>query len=198
MDYFKIGALKVFADIGALIEEDEKNKTKFTDLPTDILEIVKGHVTNFKDNKDEYNFLGNFRKGENKDLYKFFFNKDLYFFTSEKVLKYIDTIGNNNRYEDEYVFYITDINLKNILEYINQKYKKDYRIIRVIYKFNNGFKNPKNSKFYIDIGYGEARINNNNTLQIHYGKDYWTKEYNIPNNLKSYLNDNVWNIKNIL
>ena len=165
MDYFKIGALKVFAYIGALIEEDEINKTKFTDLPTDILEIVKGHVTNFKDNKDEYNFLGNFRKGENKDLYKFFFNKDLYFFTSEKVLKYIDTIGNNNRYEDEYVFYITDINLKNILEYINQKYKKDYRIIRVIHKFNNRFKNPKNSKFYIDIGYGEARINNNNTLQ---------------------------------
>ena len=198
MDYFKIGALKVFADIGALIEEDEKNKTKFTDLPTDILEIVKGHVTNFKDNKDEYNFLGNFRKGENKDLYKFFFNKKLFFFTSERALIKCDTIGNNHWYEDEYVFYITDINLNNILEYINQKYKKDYRTNRIIYKFYNGLKNPKNSKFYIDIGYGEARINNNNTFQIHYGKDYWTKEYNIPNDLKSYLNNNVWNIKNIL
>ena len=37
MDYFKIGALKVFADLGALIEEDEKNQVKFTDLPIDIV-----------------------------------------------------------------------------------------------------------------------------------------------------------------
>ena len=37
MDFFKIGALKVFADIGALIEEDEKNKIKFMDLPSDII-----------------------------------------------------------------------------------------------------------------------------------------------------------------
>ena len=54
MDCFQIGALKVFADLGALIEEDERNKTKFTDLPSDIIEVVKGHVTNFKDNKDEF------------------------------------------------------------------------------------------------------------------------------------------------
>jgi dihydroneopterin aldolase len=39
MDFFQIGALKVFADIGALIEEDEKNQIKFMDLPTDIIQI---------------------------------------------------------------------------------------------------------------------------------------------------------------
>ena len=38
MDFYKIGALKVFADLGALIEEDEKNKIKFIDLPTDIIQ----------------------------------------------------------------------------------------------------------------------------------------------------------------
>jgi len=38
MDYYQIGALKVFADLGALIEEDEKNKIKFIDLPTDIIQ----------------------------------------------------------------------------------------------------------------------------------------------------------------
>ena len=38
MDFYKIGALKVFADIGALIEEDEKNQIKFRDLPTDIIQ----------------------------------------------------------------------------------------------------------------------------------------------------------------
>ena len=37
MDFFQIGALKVFAYIGALIEEDEKNKIKFMDLPSDII-----------------------------------------------------------------------------------------------------------------------------------------------------------------
>ena len=38
MDFYRIGALKVFADLGALIEEDEKNKIKFIDLPTDIIQ----------------------------------------------------------------------------------------------------------------------------------------------------------------
>ncbi len=54
-DLYKIGALKVFADIGALIEEDERNKFFFTDLPTDIIKIIINHVTNFKDNKEEHN-----------------------------------------------------------------------------------------------------------------------------------------------
>ena len=35
MDFYKIGALKVFADLGALIEEDE---IKFMDLPIDIIQ----------------------------------------------------------------------------------------------------------------------------------------------------------------
>ncbi len=41
IEFFQIGALKVFADIGALIEEDERNKTKFTDIPYDILKLLK-------------------------------------------------------------------------------------------------------------------------------------------------------------
>ena len=72
IDFFQIGALKVFADIGALIEEDERNKTKFTDIPYDIIKIIKNHVTIFKDNEEEYNFLRNFKKGQNKDLYNTF------------------------------------------------------------------------------------------------------------------------------
>jgi hypothetical protein len=39
IDFFQIGALKVFAELGALIEEDEKNQIKFMDLPTDIIQI---------------------------------------------------------------------------------------------------------------------------------------------------------------
>jgi hypothetical protein len=33
--FYRIGALNVFADIGALIDEDEKNQIKFMDLPID-------------------------------------------------------------------------------------------------------------------------------------------------------------------
>ena len=40
MDFYKIGALKVFADLGALIEEDERNRIKFVDLPTEIIQHI--------------------------------------------------------------------------------------------------------------------------------------------------------------
>ena len=38
MDFFQIGALKVFAELGQLIEEDERNQIKFMDLPSDIIQ----------------------------------------------------------------------------------------------------------------------------------------------------------------
>ena len=38
LDFFQIGALKVFAELGQLIEEDEKNQVKFMDLPIDIIQ----------------------------------------------------------------------------------------------------------------------------------------------------------------
>ncbi len=54
IDFFPYWSFKVFADIGALIEEDERNQIKFTDIPTDIIQVIKSHVTNFKDNEEEY------------------------------------------------------------------------------------------------------------------------------------------------
>jgi hypothetical protein len=38
MDFFQIGALKVFTELAQLIEEDERNQIKFMDLPTDIIQ----------------------------------------------------------------------------------------------------------------------------------------------------------------
>ena len=37
IDFFQIGALKVFAELGQLIEEDDHNKINFLDLPIDII-----------------------------------------------------------------------------------------------------------------------------------------------------------------
>ncbi len=71
MDFYKIGALKVFADLGALIEEDEKNKIKFIDLPTDIIQ----------NNISKYLL-------EDKQINKIFHNQE------DNVLKFI-LFGNN-------------------------------------------------------------------------------------------------------
>ncbi len=38
MNFYKIGALEIFAELGALIEEDESKQIKFMDLPTDIIQ----------------------------------------------------------------------------------------------------------------------------------------------------------------
>ena len=53
-------------------------------------------------------------------------------------------------------------------------------------------------KNYISIGDEEMIINKNNKLQFSYGYKGFSKEYNIPKNLETYLKKNVWNIKNIL
>ena len=197
MDFFQIGASKVFAELGALIEEDEKNRTKFTDMPTDIMKIIKNHVTNFKDNEEEYKFLSNFKKGQNKDLYKYFFNKELYYFVPEVVTKRSSIEPDTYKYE--YNFYLDHVNLDNILGYVNKKYKKDYNVCKIIHKFSNGIQNKGiGNKKYISIGSNEIIINKNNKLQFDYGYKGFSKEYNIPENLETYLNNNVWRIKNIL
>ena len=197
MDFFQIGALKVFAELGQLIEEDERNKTKFTDIPTDIMKIIKNHVTNFKDNEEEYKFLSNFKKGQNKDIYKYFFNKESYFFVPEVVTQRSSIEPDTYKYE--YKFYLDHVNVDNILQYVNKKYKKDYDKCKIIHKFRNGIQNKGiGNKNYISIGNEEMIINKNNKLQFSYGYKGFSKEYNIPENLETYLNNNVWNIKNIL
>ena len=44
MDFFQIGALKVFAELGQLIEEDENKQIKFMDLPVD---IIQNNILNY-------------------------------------------------------------------------------------------------------------------------------------------------------
>ena len=43
--YFQIGALKLFAELGKLIEEDERNEIKFLDLPGDIIHDLNQWLT---------------------------------------------------------------------------------------------------------------------------------------------------------
>ena len=124
MDFYQIGALKIFAELGQLIENDETNKTKFTDIPIDIMEIIKNHVTNFKNNDEEYNFLSNFKEGKNKDIYKFFYRKEPHYFKSS--LYEYEMLGAENPHikNYKYEFQLNQINLDNILQYVNNKKKK--------------------------------------------------------------------------
>ena len=103
IDFFQIGALKVFADIGALIEEDEKNQIKFMDLPVDIMQ------------NDILSYLQN-----DKTINKIFYDKDDYYLQNllcgklEK-MNYIKT--------DEWDEFKTDLNLDSIKEFININYR---------------------------------------------------------------------------
>ena len=200
MDFFQIGALKVFVELGQLIDEDENNKTKFSDIPIDIMKIIKNHVTNFKDNEEEYKFLSNFKEGKNKDIYKFFFNKEPHYFKSSLYEYEMLRAENPHIKNYKYEFQLNHINLNNILEYVNNKYQKNYDTITIVIKYRNGIKNKKIDRKYIDIGNSCMVINYNNNNKIQFSEGYkgFSKEYNIPENLKTYLNNNVWNIKNIL
>jgi len=171
---------------------------KFSDIPNDIIQVIKSHVTNFKDNEEEFNFLNNFKKGQNKDLYKYFFDKEPHYFVPEVVTRKNSIEPDTYKYE--YKFYFDHVKLDNILEYVNKKYQKDYDKCKIIYKFVNGLQNKRlGISKCISIGYNEMIINKNNKLQFDYGYKGLSKEYNIPENLKTYLNkNNVWNIKNIL
>jgi hypothetical protein len=70
MDFFQIGALKVFVELGQLIEEDERNQIKFMDLPIDIIQNniskylledkqINKIFHNKKDNQLKYLLFGN-------------------------------------------------------------------------------------------------------------------------------------------
>ena len=121
MDYHKIGALKVFADIGALIEEDEKKQIKFMDLPVD---IIQNNILSYLQN--------------DKAINKIFYDKDDYYLQNllcgklEK-MDYIKT--------DEWNEFKTDLNLdcvKNCINYNHKFFKARGKInkLQVTYKVN--------------------------------------------------------------
>ena len=99
MDFFQIGALKVFAELGQLIEEDENNKTKFSDIPID---IIQNNILNYLQ--------------KDKSINRIFYDKDDYYLQNllcgklEK-MDYIKT--------DEWDEFKTDLNLDSIKEFLN-------------------------------------------------------------------------------
>ena len=103
IDFFQIGALKVFAELGQLIEEDESKQIKFMDLPVDIIQNnIACHLL------------------KDKTINKIFYDKDDYYLQNllcgklEK-MDYIKT--------DEWDEFKTDLNLDPIKKFININYR---------------------------------------------------------------------------
>ena len=44
MDFYQIGAMKVFSELGQLIEEDQKNQLKITSLNSDIMQKIGSYL----------------------------------------------------------------------------------------------------------------------------------------------------------
>ena len=112
IDFFQIGA--VFAELGQLIEEDEGKRTKFTDIPSDIMKIIKSHVTTFKDKKEQFNFLSHFQKKRNQDIYKFFYEKEPKYFTVEYYSRYILSPHDQLYERYNYKFYLDVLHLTEL------------------------------------------------------------------------------------
>ena len=116
IDFFHIGALKVFAELGQLIEEDERNQIKFMDLPIDIIQ----------------NNIFNHLKTD-KTINKIFYDKDDYYLQNllcgklEK-MDYIKT--------DEWNEFKTDLNLDPIKEFINIDHRCFMKDFNTKKKFN--------------------------------------------------------------
>ena len=116
MDFYKIGALKVFAELGALIEEDSQKEIKFMNLPIDIIQ----------------NNIFNHLKTD-KTINKVFYDKDDYYLQNllcgklEK-MDYIKT--------DEWGEFKTDLNLDPIKEFININHRCFMKQFNTKNKFN--------------------------------------------------------------
>jgi hypothetical protein len=116
IDFYKIGALKVFSDLGALIEEDESKQIKFMDLPVDIIQ----------NNISKYLL-------EDKQINKIFYDKDDYYLQNllcgklEK-MNYIKT--------NEWDEFKTDLNLDPIKEFININHRCFMKQFNSKNKFN--------------------------------------------------------------
>ena len=121
MDFFQIGALKVFAELGQLIEEDESKQIKFMNLPIDII---------------QNNILNHLKK--DKTINKIFYDNDDYYLQNLLCGK-LEKMNYIKPYE--WNEYETDLNLdcvKNCINYNHKFFKAKGKInkLQVTYKVN--------------------------------------------------------------
>ena len=127
-DSYKNAALKVFAQLGQLIEDDEKlnnNHVLLHELPDDIMKKISNNLLD----KNDKRFNKIFNDSKDYKLLKILFGNNI---PSRKQLKYIEPNIFNK--------YKTNINLDCIKEYIHNTKKINNltcHSLQIIYKVNN-------------------------------------------------------------
>ncbi len=75
MDFYQIGTMNVFSQLGQFIEEDENDQVKLTDLPEDIMQKIGSYLLDDQ-NKTIHKIFKN-RKDDNLQVVLFGEVKDL-------------------------------------------------------------------------------------------------------------------------
>jgi hypothetical protein len=106
MDYYQIGAMKVFSELGQFIEEDEKNQIKITSLNSDVIQKIGSYL--LEDPNKTIHKIFHEKKDDNLQILLFGEVKKLRFididnvdneipYTNDKVKDYINIIFKNNK-----------------------------------------------------------------------------------------------------
>ena len=116
MDFYQIGAMKVFSELGQLIEEDQKNQLKITSLNSDIMQKIGSYLLEDK----------------NKTIHKIFKNRpdddlQVLLFGEVKDLTYVNIYSSDNEID-----YKMNDKLKN---YVNFILKRMYKKMRTCKSF---------------------------------------------------------------
>jgi 23S rRNA maturation-related 3'-5' exoribonuclease YhaM len=67
MDFYHIGAMKVFSELGQFIEEDERKQIKLSDLLSDIMEKIGSYLL-----EDKNKTIHKIFKTDQIMIYKYF------------------------------------------------------------------------------------------------------------------------------
>jgi hypothetical protein len=158
MDFYQIGAMKVFSELGQLIEEDEKNQVKITSLNSDIMEKIGSYLLEdqnktihkiFKNRKDDDLQILLF--GEVKDLTYVNihdYHNEIDYEMNDKIKNYVNFIlkakGIKNTCQTMRVkFYLEPTQVigcnKSLRERINDGYR-DTRIVKIQFYDKTGDK----------------------------------------------------------
>ena len=190
-DFYKNAALKVFAQLGQLIEEDEKlnnNHVYLHELPNDIMEKINNNLLD----KNDKRFNKIFNDSKDYKLLKILFGNNI---PSRKQLKYIDP--------DNYNEYKTNIDLDCIKEYIHSTKKFNNltcHSFQIVYRVNKNINLTSFNIRILDENNNKIGSINNSCKVLFKYKDKDKEEFlcnkecqnvmsNINNEIKIYINN---------
>jgi hypothetical protein len=138
MDYYQIGAMKVFSELGQFIEEDERNQIKLSDLNSDIMQKIGSYLLEDK----------------NKTIHKIFKNRpdddlQVLLFGEVKDLTYVNIYNSDNEID-----YKMNDKLKNYVNFILKAKgsKRNCEKMRVQFYIHT-YKNPNIKERRVEINF---------------------------------------------